>query len=82
MFIHIKVQAFGKNVNQLFLGVGTENLLNLKEYSVILTTFFMTWIKRYSEKKLISKISVDSNFPFASHTIMRTNTAPYNTVLN
>ena len=33
-------------------------LQNLKEYSVILSTFFMAWIRRYKpEKKLISKIS-------------------------
>ena len=29
--------------------------------------FFMVWIRRYKQKKLISKISVDSNFTFSSY---------------
>ena len=43
-----------------------KNIL-LKEYSVILTTSFMSWIIWYKQKNLISKISVDSNFTFSSY---------------
>ena len=39
----------------------------LKEYSVILTTYFYGMNQKIQTKKLISKISVDSNFTFRSY---------------
>ena len=44
----------------------SSDFLMLKEYSMILTISFLTWIRRYEQKKLTSKISVDSNFTFTS----------------
>ena len=43
-------------------------LVLLKEYSVILTTSFYSMNQKIlTKKKLISKISVDSNFMFSSY---------------
>ena len=42
-------------------------LVPLKEYSLILIISFMAWIRRYKRKKLISKISVNTNFMFSSY---------------
>ena len=43
-----------------------DEVANLKEYSVILTSFYDI-NQKYYEKKINSKISGDTNFPLASY---------------
>ena len=49
--------------------VSTQFDPTLKEYSVILTTSFYGMNQKMLTKKLISKISVDSNFAFSSYCV-------------
>ena len=42
-------------------------VLTLRNVQWFSQHLFMTWIRRYTQKKLISKISADSNFTFSSY---------------